>query len=314
MGSFVIRSLGDFLRVPAPELANCLAAFRRAIESRKQLLAAAAGQGADATALAFTEFEWKPREKSAPLADAITATTEVGGLGLKPAAVHKFRDLNLYALEDFAHTTAHELRAMPDVGSATVEQIRGLLESVGLSFRAPTNRYHQATERAKVAQSLSPEKRREGLSDESDIADLGLKWTTLSRCIQKDIHTVGDLRKLTLRALYVSFGSQGLIGLMEGLDAVRLPLHSQPSQLERWRHSAIRRDALKHPEDSAPVLELQPWLGGLPAQLARHGVATVGELRQLAAAGGQRFRGVGQASWDRVFDYFGVRRHPVPKN
>lgn len=309
----VIRSLDDFLAVPEAELTNCLAAFRRALHAHKKLQSAAAETGST-PAHSFTEFVWKPREKdSPPAAPSLSPTSPVEELGLKPAAVRKFRDMNLYALEDFAQATENELRTIPDVGPSTVAQVRELLQAVGLSFRPATHRWQRAAERAKIARAMSDAQRAQHLTDASDVADLGLKWTTQSRCLEKEINTVGDLRRMTLRELHIPFGSQSLVDLLTCLDAVGMTLLSAPTQLERWRYRAIPRDALKPPADTDPVRELQPWLASIPEHFARAGLLTVGDLRRLAVAGGRHVRGVGQSSWDRVFDYFGVRRTVVRK-
>lgn len=309
----VIRSLDDFLAVPEAELTNCVTAFRRAIEAHKRLQGAAAEGASQPAALPFREFVWKPREDERALIGQVTCTTPVEDLGLKPAAVRKFRDLNLYALEDFAQATEDELRRIPDVGPSTVAQVRELLEAVRLAFRPPTHPWARAEQQAKVARALAPEDRAKRISDESYVADLGLKATTLTRCLEKGINTVGQLRRMTLRELYVPFGSRSLIDLLSCLDTVGRPLYSAPSQLERWRHRAIARESLVVPEDSQSVSELQPWIGAAAEHFQRAGIGTVGELRRLAAAGGRHVRGVGPSSWDRVFDHFALRRRPVAR-
>lgn len=310
----VIRSLDDFLAVPEAELTNCMTAFRRAIEAHKRLQGTAAAGGTHAAAVPFREFVWKPREDERPALAQVTCTTPVEDLGLKPAAVRKFRDLNLYALEDFAQATEHELRRVPDVGPSTVAQVRELLEAVGLAFRPPTHPWVRAEQQAKVARALAPEDRARRISDESDIADLGLRGPTLTRCLEKGINTVGQLRRMTLRDLYVPFGSQSLIDLLSCLDAVGKPLYSAPSQLERWKYRAIARESLDSPAEEQPVIDLQPWIGAAAEHFDRAGISTVGELRRVAAAGGRHVRGVGQSSWDRVFDHFGLRRKAIPRS
>lgn len=310
----VIRSLDDFLAVPEAELTNCMTAFRRAIEAHKRLQTTALEAGAQPAAVPFREFIWKPREDERPPIAQVTCTTLVEDLGLKPAAVRKFRDLNLYALEDFAQATENELRRIPDVGPSTVAQVRELLEAVGLAFRPPEHPWLRAAQKAKVARALAPEDRATRISDESDVADLGLKGTTLTRCLEMGINTVGQLRRMTLRDLYVPFGSQSLIDLLTCLDAVGKPLYSVPSQLERWRYRAIARESLVPPADDQPVSDLQPWIGAAAEHFDRAGIGTVGELRRAAAAGGRHVRGVGQFSWDRVFDHFALRRRPVARD
>lgn len=311
MNELVIRSVDDFLKVPEAELTNCMTAFRRAIEAHKRMLVVAGEGGTHSTTVPFREFVWKPREDERPPLDRVTSTTPVDELGLKPAAVRKFRDLNLYALEDFAQATENELRTIPDVGPSIVAKIRELLAAVGLAFRPPAHPWLRAEQKAKVARALAPEDRAKRISDESDTADLGLKGTTLTRCLEKGINTVGQLRGMTLRDLYVPFGSQSLIDLLTCLDAVGKPLYSAPSQLERWKYRAIARESLVAPTEDQPVTDLQPWIGAAAEHFARAGIRTVGELMRVATAGGQHVRGVGQSSWDRVFDHFGLRRRAI---
>lgn len=181
MPPHVIRSLDDFLQVPEAQLPNCLAALHRAIEAQKKLRESAQVRG---LATRFTEFEWRPKEPRKPVALQVTATTAVQDLGLKPTAVFHFREMNLYALEDFAEVTAMDLRRVPDVGDSTVAQIRELLAVVGLRFREPTDPYYARLQRAKLARGMTALERNKNISDAADIADLGLKSTTLTRCIE----------------------------------------------------------------------------------------------------------------------------------
>lgn len=311
MPPHVIRSLDDFLQVPEAQLPNCLAALHRAIEAQKKLRESAQVRG---LATRFTEFEWRPKEPRKPVALKVTATTAVQDLGLKPAAVFHFREMNLYALEDFAEVTAIDLRRVPDVGDSTVAQVRELLAVVGLRFREPTDPYYARLQRAKLARGMSALERKKDISDAADIADLGLKSTTLTRCIGKGIMTVGQLRTTTLRDLCIAFGRQSVIDLLECLDGVGLELESRPTQTEKWRWHAIRREALKRPQERAPIEDLQPWIGaGVAQDLTRAGLTTVGALAQLARAGGLRVRGVGQGAWDKIFDYFGLPRRTVAR-
>jgi hypothetical protein len=313
MPARVIRSLNDFLGVPEAELKNCLAAFRRAIQVHKAMQGAGSEAGAAAAGLPFLEFVWRPKENNRPAPSTVTPTSPVDALGLKPAAVRKFREMNLYALEDFAQATERELRTVPDVGPSTVTQIREMLQEVGLTFRPPAHPWARAEHQAKVARALGPSERARHISDDSGVGALGLKGATLTRCMEKGIITVGQLRRMTLRDLFIPFGTQSLIDLMNCLDAVSMPLQSHPGQLERWRYKAIAREALTQPADTDNVRELEPWLGSLPRAFERAGVHTVGELRRIADGGGHEIRGVGQASWDRVFDYFGIQRRTVKR-
>lgn len=308
----LIRSLDDFLQVPESELPNCLAALHRAIEAHKKLRDCAQQRG---VAAPFTEFEWRPKEPRQPVAREITATAAVQDLGLKAAAVFHFREMNLYALEDFSEVTALDLRRVPDVGDSTVAQIRELLAIVGLRFREPTDPYYARLQRGKLARVMPAPERKKNICDAADIADLGLKSRTLARCVDKGILTVGHLRVMTLRDLYVAFGRQSIVDLLECLDSVGLELESRPTQTEKWRWHAIPREALKRPQEDAPTEDLQPWIGaGVAQDLTRAGLRTVGDVAQLATAGGLRMRGVGQGAWDKIFDYFSVPRRTIARN
>ena len=228
----------------------------------------------------------------------------IGKLGLRPSAMWKLRELNLYALEDFTQASESELLAVPDVGRSTVAQIRSYLHAIGLDFRPAQNPIARAMQRSQVAHSTPAAQRQ--VDDSSNIADLGLRPNTVWKCIQKEITTVGKLREAALRDLWIDFGEKTVLELVETLEAVGLELASKPGQLEKWRYKAIRPEKLQAPGDNSSVLELQPWLGAICEHLQREGVATVADARRLALAGGRRIRGIGAHSWERVFKHFGV--------
>jgi hypothetical protein len=135
----------------------------------------------------------------------------------------------------------------------------------------------------------------------------GLQAHTLMRLMEKQIETVGALRQLRLRQLWSILGKSSIQDIVRTLTDVGMTLESNPTQLEKWRFSAITKDDLVRPEETAPIKELMPWLGSLPERFEKAGVSTVAQLRESAAAGGMHVRGVGPSSWERVFNYFGVR-------
>lgn len=300
------RNVADFLAVPPTEIGACLATFQAWLLRAHELRAVAHREGRDASRLDLGEFTWHARAE--PSADrpavAYPATTPIGELGLRPSAMWKLRELNLYALEDFTQASEDELLRVPDVGAATVAQIRTYLQAIGLDFRPPQNPWLRADQRAKLAIRLAPAER--GVSDSSEICDLGLRPQTVWKCMQKGIATVGALRTTALRDLWIGFGKKTVLEIVETLEAVGMELSCKPSQLEKWRYDAIRPEKLVPPEDNASVLELQPWLGSVCEILERGGVATVGDARRLANAGGRQIRGMGAHSWERVFKHFGA--------
>lgn len=302
-----MRSLGDFVNLPPSEVAMCLRAFRDWIERGQSLRAAAQHEGIEPTQLAFSEFCWHTRDEPSahPPAGHYEPTTDTRHLGLRPSAMYRLRELNLYALEDFTDASEDELLAVPDVGRATVNQIRGHLQAIGLDYRPSKNARTRANVASSAARKLPPAQRT--VTDDSPIAHLGLRTATLRRCLDKGLATVGALRSNSLRDLWISFGAKSVLELVETLELVGLDLASKPSQLEKWRYQAVRKETLTYPVDDAPVAELEPWLGSACGLLQKAGVATVGQARTLATAGGLRVRGMGSHTWSRVFDHFGAR-------
>lgn len=300
------RTVADFLAVPPTEIGACLSIFRAWLLRAHELRAVAQREGRDASKLDLSEFTWHARAEPSADRPAVPypAATPIGELGLRPSAMWKLRELNLYALEDFTQASEDELLRVPDVGAATVAQIRTYLQAIGLDFRSPQNPWMRADQRAKLATRLAPSER--GIHDSSEICDLGLRPQTVWKCMQKGIATVGVLRTTALRELWIGFGKKSVLEIVETLDSVGMELASKPSQLEKWRYDAIRPEKLVPPADSASVLELQPWLGSICDLLLREGVATVADARQLALAGGRQIRGMGAHSWERVFKHFGA--------
>jgi hypothetical protein len=300
------RTVADFLAVPPTEIGACLSVFQAWLLRAHELRASAQREGHDASSLDLGAFTWHARAE--PSAERPTvpypATTPIGELGLRPSAMWKLRELNLYALEDFTLASEDELLRMPDVGQATVAQIRSYLHAIGLDFRPPQNPWRRADQRARIAWRLPPAERH--VDDTSEICDLGLRPQVAWKCMQKGITTVGALRTTALRDLWIAFGKKTVLEVVETLEAVGMELACEPTQLEKWRHDAIRPERLVPPPDHASVLELQPWLGSACEHLKRDGVDTVADARRLALAGGRKIRGMGAHSWERVLKHFGA--------
>jgi hypothetical protein len=256
-----LRTVRDFLEIPPSEVARCLRTFRAWIERGQVALSDAQRDGKDPSNLGLEEFAWIVRadptthRPAAPYA----ATTDIRELGLRPSAMHKLRELNLYALEDFTESSEDELLAVADVGAATIAQIREYLHQIGLDFRPSRHPVRRALMAAKISRLLPAVAR--NVADDAAIAELGLRPPTVRRCLEKGICTVGELRQLTLRELWSFFGSKTILEVIETLWSVGLELVSQPTQLEKWKFGAVRKEQLQYPADDACVLELQPWLG-----------------------------------------------------
>ncbi|MEJ8837633.1 hypothetical protein [Ramlibacter sp. AN1133] len=302
----LFRSVEDFLNLPPAEIVPCLRAFQDWITRSQELRASAQRQGLPAASLNLGEFTWHAREEPSAQRPAApyAGSTAIADLGLRPSAVRKLREMNLYALEDFTQSSEDELKGVPDVGAATVAQIRSLLHAAGLDFRESANPIRRAMERAKLARLLPPGERR--VADDAPISELGLRPPTAYRCMEKGITTIGVLRDKPLRELWLAFGEKTVLEIMQTLDSVGLELTSRPTQLERWRSKAIAKEALVPPRDEEPVTELEPWLGDICGHLQRDGVATVGQAHALAAAGGRKVRGMGPHAWEKLLRHFGV--------
>jgi hypothetical protein len=242
-------------------------------------------------------------------ATLLAPETPLGALGLRPSAKIRLNEFNIHTLGDCAQASEEELMLLPQVGRATVKRIQAHLKAIGLSFssKESANQFRAACGRGRMARAKSAEERRRDLTDRSHVADLGLQTRTIAQLLRSDIESVGQLRLLTVRQLWRIFGKQSLREVMRALSDVGIVLESNPTQLEMWRHNAIAKEDLVHPDDSAPIRELMPWLGGLTAHCEKAGIESVGQLRILAALGGTKVPGVGRRSWERAAKYFGAR-------
>lgn len=289
-----LRTVSDFAAVPPGQLPDCLRAFKHWIQ-----LQAAPADTPDAP----VEFVWVPTAPAAaPAREALTPLTDIAGLGLRPGALQQFRRMNIFALEDFSAVSPAEMARLVNVGSTTVSRIRDMLRSVGLDFRAGDEARTRTRTRTRPRPEARP-KETASFGDETSLVGLRLKPQTLGKLTLHGLRTVGELRELTpaqLAALLTMRRRQEVFRLLraQGLD-----LRAQPTDLELWRHGLVPLCDLARPSGEASVLSLQPWFGAGPTRAALDaGIATVGQLHALAAAGAMPpgVRGIGPSTWSRI--------------
>lgn len=297
-----LRTVSDFAAVPPGQLPDCLRAFKHWIQVQ-----AAPADTPDAP----VEFVWvPPAPAAAPASEALTPLTDIGKLGLRPGALQQFRRMNIFALEDFSAVSPAEMGRLVNVGSTTVGRIRNMLRSVGLDFRAGD----EAPTRARPRPEARP-KEAASFGDETSLVGLRLKPQTLGKLTLHGLRTVGELRELTpaqLAALLTMRRRQEVFRL---LRAHGLNLRAQPTELELWRHGLMPVCDLARPSDEAGVLSLQPWFGAGPISAALDaGIATVGQLHALAAAGAMPagVRGIGPSTWSRIRKFLLARHGARP--
>lgn len=193
----------------------------------------------------------------------------------------------------------------------TVTRLRELLESVGMTFAEHPDPATADYARTHALRRLPDEQRaaaRAGLPDYAAISRLGLRGSTMARTKKAGLNVVGDLRRASLRDLYVRFGRSEVREIIAARAETGQGLRSNPSQLELWRAGVLDLAALEKPIDqAATVLELRPWIGAVVERLHAAGVRTLGELRAAAAAGPLcAIRGVGDHSEERVRVFLGL--------
>ena len=156
-----LRTVANFLAVPTADLRGCLRSFEDWLHRCHAFPAPPSGKGWMPPASSSPSSLACPRRAvGAPTAAGPYApTTAIADLGLRPSAMHKLREQNLYALEDFTQASEDELLATPDVGRSTVAQIRSHLHTIGLDFAPSAHPGRRAVERAKVAMRLPAHER-----------------------------------------------------------------------------------------------------------------------------------------------------------
>lgn len=292
-----LRTVADFATVPPGQLPNCLRAFKQWLQVQA---------AAQPTPAPRDEFVWVPRGRPGA-GEPLTPLTDIGRLGLRPGALQQFRRMNIFALEDFSAVSLAEMGRLVNVGSTTVARIREMLQSVGLDFRDAQEAPARPRPRAAAAANPPP-----AFGDDTALADLRLKPQTLRKLVLHGVRTVGELRELAPVQLAVLLSPRRRQEAFRLLRCRGMNLRSEPPELELWRHGLLHVDELRPPADDEDVFALQPWLGAaLTGAAHAAGVASVGQLRELAAAEGLHHTvpGIGPYSWSRIRRFFGIGRH-----
>lgn len=298
-----IRSLNDFLDVPEEELQACLAGLKDAIHRIKAHQAALLRDGHPEERIRFDAFTWEPLAKRRLEPGSIQGATPLKALALKPRVRHVLSLLNIYCLEDLTEISESELIREPSVGRTTVARLREALQAIGMDFKPNPNPVGAMYDRNRALGKIPVEQRANSLSDASHLSELGLRTTTLSRMLSRDITLVGDLRTQSLRSLNTHFGKAQVKEILSVLDRAGLPLINQPSQLDLWRSGLLSAGEVRiDTSRKGTVLNLAPWIGWACAKnLEAHGVRTVGELLKAAKSGELRkSKGVGKGTEARV--------------
>lgn len=313
-----IVAIEDLLAVEPHQLSNCLRTLQAWVLRTRRLVAQAEQQGVDPAGLVLEPFRWSPRQmRTRGATDAsVGLDTPVEDLGLRRAAVFEMRERNLVCLEDFALASEDELLAMKDVGQTSVEHLRRMLAEHGIGFRESGHPMHAAHAQAVIAHKTPAQLR--SVSDSSSISQLGLKPATVTRCLERQIDTVGALRAMTLSQLWGKFGKVTLRELVLTLRGVGLELNEAPDQWELWKFGVLEPEALSRPLEEDVVRHMAPWVGmSVVKALERAGVATVGAAREVSDRLGRgeaiRVSGLGDTGSSRLRDFFGGGRATGPR-
>ncbi|WP_342616565.1 hypothetical protein [Rhodoferax sp. GW822-FHT02A01] len=299
-----ISTIQDFLSVPSEDLGACLKAFQAHIEKVKLEMTDARHLGASQVT-AMRCFTWQRRstDRSTERPVVVTGSTALRDLGVKPAAVFRLRELNIYCLEDCSEVSQDELMATPDIGHKTVLSIRESLNAIGMDFKEHPNPRRAANNRARLLRNVPLSERGKSINATSEIAQLGLTTSTFSRFSRSNINTVGQLLDLRVSDLSSMFGSSGLREITQTLDALGLTLKANPSMLEQWRYGLRTKEDMPLPSDRAPITELRPWIGSSADAYKRHGLDTVEDLKHFFTDRNERVRGVGAYTLRRTIDF-----------
>ena len=288
--SYRIESLADLARVPTSQLSRCLKALGQDLSrKRAQHLDGVSARLLPDKPFTYPGFTWNPPlspRHAEPI--GLKPETPIRHLPVRPSARIRLEDLNVYCLEDLSAISEGEVARERDIGQTTVDKLRGWLHQIGLAFLPHPNPVRQRHFRSRVLRSLPPEalaEARDGLPDDAELAQLGLRSRTLSRATLKGYDFVGQLRNLRPRDLAIEFGKMEARELFQALKATGVSLKSDPSSLELWRCGLVDRENIERPTAAAtPIQELEPWLGAAVNNLHDHGARTLGEAQTLARA------------------------------
>lgn len=148
--------------------------------------------------------------------------TRLQDLRLKPVVLHFLNASGIQTLSDLAERSVDDLRLIPYVGDRTIEQLRVCASSAGLEIGGPRDRLQQALHRARRARSMPAAARAilPPLSENSPLADLGPGSTTMRRCFENGILTVGHLRRIPAELLAARIGVRAATDLQSRLRKV----------------------------------------------------------------------------------------------
>lgn len=316
--SVVIASLEDLVNLPDDQLRPCLAALATHIRRIRRRRASATAQGlgqADALAPA-APFVWTRVPRKTDLVPVVAGDTPLEQLKLRRRALFRLREMNIYCLEDLAEATEREVAVIRDLGPTTRARLRGWLQAIGLDFKPEENWLRREEATARALRELPPEARAnalQGLDDAAPAASLGLRPTTLRRARKRELHTVGQLRERTLRALTLDFGPSELREVYRALEATGRGLATPATTVELWRAGLLEREAIAWPcASETHVAELEPWLGhGTVATLSRSGINSLRDLYATLDQGSlSSYAGIGAHTARRIVDVVSAQRRP----
>lgn len=301
-----LKHVGDFLDVPDHELAACLNAFRLFVLRTKADRRAAEMEGLPHSSMPMESFCWNPRGQPENQNAPPEGTTPLEELPLRHSARQALRAMNVFCLEDLSEVSEREFHALRDVGALTVEKIRGLLASVGLTFKPSADPEARLREKNRVARKIAPSTRLASITDDSNVAELGLSASTFNRACRRKHLTVGNLRTLTVRDLAFDYGNTQVREILDTLKRAGLALHQAPTQTELWHYGLISADQLVLPTDPmTPLQDYSPWIGNaLVRRLQKRGVGTIPQLAGILNSGAAKtIPGIGARTQKKLLSF-----------
>ncbi len=283
---YVFKSFEDLVALPDAELANCLTSLRNKIAAIKLERAAAARSGVTQFD-PFTSFSWQPRINSPiDVISVVRPETPITELGLRPSAVRRLKELQIFCLEDCAEAFEGELLRQPDVGNNTVVKVSEYLSRVGLSFKEdpdPVRARNNIARSLRVAHA-APEST--AIGRETAVEMLGLRATAFRRLVTLKINTVGELLDLTAHQFAIQFGTTSRMEIYARLRQLGFDLSKPPTTHEQWRYGLLKRSELPFPSEIDPVIQLQPWLGQFVLECPKQDINTIEDLKQVLNSDG----------------------------
>jgi len=286
-----ITTVADLAQLSDGDLLGCLTALRQDLTERRWLHEAALASGEEeaGTPFVYREFKWSPPLRNAKRTlSAFVPDTPVQDLPLQRRARESLESHGVRVLKDLASLSERDLLAFQDMGPTTVERLKSWLETAGIRLQTPAALVLAEQRRNLVLQRLEPSElksARAGLPDEAPVSRLGLPPRTLETGLRAGWLTVGALRGASLEALIECFGRAELRDVLTALNDTGEGLRQVPPQLALWKAGVLPAREMRRPdEDSTPVGELEPWLGGVVQRLDGAGIKTLGALRSACAS------------------------------